>query len=117
MQNRVHVNDVVAKWMSERSLEEVIATTREGGVPCAQIYSIREIFEDEQYKARENLLHIHDPRVGELVVPAPLPRLSETPPTFKHAGRSLGADNGDVYSSLLSMSPEMLDALKRAGVI
>ena len=117
VQNREHINALVAQWMSERSLVDVITTTRDGGVPCAQIYSIKEIFEDEQYKARGNLLHIHDPRVGDLVVPGPVPLLSETPPTFRHAGRSLGADNEEVYSSLLSMSREDLIAAKRDGVI
>ena len=117
VQNREHVNALVAQWMSERSLVDVITTTRDGGVPCAQIYSIKEIFEDEQYKARGNLLHIHDPRVGDLVVPGPVPLLSETPPTFRHAGRALGADNEEVYSSLLSMSREELFAAKRDGVI
>ena len=117
VQNREHINALVAQWMSERSLVDVITTTRDGGVPCAQIYSIKEIFEDEQYKARGNLLHVHDPRVGDLVVPGPVPRLSETPPTFRHAGRSLGADNEEVYSSLLSMSRDDLIAAKRDGVI
>ena len=117
VQNREPINALVAKWMSERSLEDVIGMTRDGGVPCAQIYSIREIFEDEQYKARGNLLHVHDPRVGDLVVPAPVPRLSETPPAFRHAGRALGADNDEVFSSLLSMSRDDLNAAKRDGVI
>ena len=117
VQNREHINALVAQWMSERSLTDVITATRDGGVPCAQIYSIKEIFEDEQYKARGNLLHVHDPRVGDLVVPGPVPRLSETPPTFRHAGRSLGADNEEVYSSLLSMSRDDLNAAKRDGVI
>lgn len=115
--NRDKINSLVAKWISERPLPEVIKITQEGGVPCAQIYSIRDIFEDPQYKARENLLHIHDERAGDLVLPAPLPRLSETPPTYKHSGRALGADNVEVYTSLLSMTREELDAAKHNGVI
>lgn len=117
VQNRDRVNQLVADWMQERSLEEVMACTRKGGVPCAQIYSIKDIFEDEQYKARQNMLHVHDPRAGDLVVPAPLPLMSDTPPTFRHAGRSLGADNDEVYSSLLAMSFEDIAAAKRDGVI
>ncbi len=117
VQNRERINGLVSQWMSKRTLPEVIATTRDGGVPCAQIYSIREIFEDPQYKARGNLLEVNDPRAGDLVVPAPMPRLSETPPTFRHAGRSLGADNAEVYSSLLAMSPSDLAAAVADNVI
>lgn len=117
VQHRDHINALVADWMAERSLADVIASTREGGVPCAQIYSIKEIFDDEQYKARENLLHVQDARVGDLVLPAPLPRLSETPAAFQHAGRALGQDNEEIYTGLLSMSREALDAAMRDGVI
>lgn len=117
VQHRDHINALVAEWMRKRSLQDVVDLTREGGVPCAQIYSIKEIFEDEQYKARENLLHVSDQRVGDLVVPAPLPRLSDTPPAFRHAGRALGADNAEVYTSLLGLSPEQMTEAKRTGVI
>ena len=115
--NRDRVNALVTDWMATYPLEEVIKRTRDGGVPCAEIYSIREIFEDPQYKARENLLHITDPRVGDLVLPAAVPRLSETPPQFKHAGRGLGADNEDVYRNLLGLTTEDISAYTASGVI
>lgn len=117
VKHRDHVNGLVAAWMAKHTLDDVIAKTREGGVPCAEIYSIREIFEDPQYAARENLLRIDDPRVGELVVPAAVPKLSETPATFRHAGRALGADNADVYGSLLGMDEDELHRHADAGVI
>jgi len=117
VEHRDHINRLVAEWVGRRPLHEVIESTRAGGVPCAQIYSIKEIFEDEQFKARGNLLEIHDPRVGPLVVPAPLPRLSETPPTFRHAGRSLGADNDAVFGELLGMTPAQLQTARDAGVV
>ncbi len=117
VEHRDHINGLVAAWMQERSLEEVLAQTQAGGVPCAQIYSIKEIFEDEQFEARGNLMEIEDPRAGALTLPAPLPRLSETPPTFRHAGRALGADNEAVYGRLLGLSPEDLQAARAARVI
>lgn len=117
VQHRDEVNAIVAAWVSSHRLDEVLRLTREGGVPCAQIYSIRDIFEDPQYAARGNLLHVTDPRVGELVLPAPVPRLSRTPPTFRHAGRALGADNAAVYGTLLGLTGEEIRAHVAAGVI
>ena len=117
VENRERVNALVTEWMARYPLADVIERTRAGGVPCAQIYSIREIFEDPQYKARENLLHVIDSRVGDLVLPAPVPRLSETPPTFRHAGRALGADNEGVYGSLLGLTPDDVRAYVASGVI
>jgi crotonobetainyl-CoA:carnitine CoA-transferase CaiB-like acyl-CoA transferase len=86
-------------------------------VPCSLLYSIADIFEDPQYKARENLLRVDDPRAGEVVLPASVPRMSETPPQFRHAGPALGADTGDVYGSLLGLDTAALDALRKSGVI
>ncbi|MFG1392284.1 CaiB/BaiF CoA transferase family protein [Xanthobacter agilis] len=115
--NRAKVNALVASWMAEHTLDEVVAKTRAGGVPCAQIYSISEIFEDEQYRARGNLIRIVDERAGELVLPNSVPRLSETPARFRHAGRSLGADTDSVFSTLLDLSIDRIAELRRAGVI
>ena len=117
VENRDRVNALVAEWMQTHTLAEVVEKTRNGGVPCAQIYSIKEIFEEPQYRARENLLHVDDPRVGELVLPAPLPKMSRTPPTFRHAGRALGADNESVYRELLGMTDDDLRSCVESGVI
>lgn len=115
--NRDRVNAIVAEWMETHTLAEVIEKTRKGGVPCAQIYSIKEIFEEPQYRARENLLHVNDPRVGDLVLPAALPRMSRTPSTLRHAGRALGADNESVYRELLRMTKDDLRGCAESGVI
>ncbi len=117
VQHRDHINGIVSEWISGHTLAEVLDKTREGGVPCAQIYSIREIVEDPQFLARENLLRVNDPRVGELLLPAPVPKLSRTPPTFRHAGRALGADNREVYQDLLGLDEELLKAHAASGVI
>ena len=70
-----------------------------------------------QYQARENLLRVVDARAGPLVLPAAVPRLSETPAEFRHAGRALGADTAEVLGGLLGMTPDALRALSDAGVI
>jgi crotonobetainyl-CoA:carnitine CoA-transferase CaiB-like acyl-CoA transferase len=117
VENRDLVNGLVSKWMAARSLNDVLKLTSDGGVPCAQIYSIKEIFEDAQYQARGNIFKVVDPRVGELVLPASVPRLSETPAQFHHAGRALGEDNASVYSEILGMTIDQIDDAKKTGVI
>jgi crotonobetainyl-CoA:carnitine CoA-transferase CaiB-like acyl-CoA transferase len=117
VRNRALVNGVVSEWVGARSLEAVLRLTQEGGVPCAQLYSIRDIFEDPQFAARENLLKIHDERAGELVLPAPVPRMSATPPSLRHVGRSLGADNGEIFGGLLGLSATEIADLVEASVL
>jgi crotonobetainyl-CoA:carnitine CoA-transferase CaiB-like acyl-CoA transferase len=117
VKHRALVNAVVSEWVGERSLAAVLKLTQEGGVPCAQLYSIQDIFQDPQFAARENLLKIIDERAGELVIPAPVPRMSATPPSFRHAGRSLGADNAEIFGGLLGLSAEKITELIEAAVL
>jgi crotonobetainyl-CoA:carnitine CoA-transferase CaiB-like acyl-CoA transferase len=117
IERRDEVNRIVADWMGGLTADEVTARCEEYEVPCAPLYSIADIFEDPQYAARENLLRVQDPRVGEVVLPASVPRLSETPAQFKHAGPALGADSDDIYRSLLGLDDAALEDLRKAGVV
>ena len=115
--NRDEINRLVAAWISGMTIEETMAKTAAFGVPCGPIYSIADIFDDPQYAARGNLLKVEDPRVGELVIPAALPRLSGTPAAFRHTGRGLGADHAAVFGGLLGLDETEIARLAQAGTI
>lgn len=115
--NRAETNQIVADWVGGLPLDEVVALCKAGGVPCGPIYSIKDIFANEQYRARENLLEVVDPRIGPLTIPNAMPRLSETPARFKHTGRALGVDTFEVLSGLLGIDDEAIAQLRRNGVV
>jgi crotonobetainyl-CoA:carnitine CoA-transferase CaiB-like acyl-CoA transferase len=75
---RDDVNRIVAEWVASLDLETVLAHCSRGGVPASLIYSIADIFEDPQYRARGNI-QMADSRAGQIAVPGVVPRLSETP--------------------------------------
>jgi len=114
---REEVNGIVARWVASLPLQDILARCEAGEVPCGPLYTIADIFEDAQYRARENLMRVVDPRAGPLVLPAAVPRLSETPAEFKHAGPALGQDNAQVLGDLLGMDADALRDLSNAGVI
>jgi crotonobetainyl-CoA:carnitine CoA-transferase CaiB-like acyl-CoA transferase len=117
VEHRHTVNGLVADWVGSRSLTDVLKETGTGEVPCAQIYSIKDIFTDPQYAARGNMMTVQDERIGELVLPSPVLKMSETPTVFKHAGRALGADNERVYGELLGLSADQVRQHIDAGVL
>ncbi len=114
---KAEVNRIVGAWVAGLSLADVLARCDAGEVPCGPLYSIADIFADAQYRARGNLVEVEDPRVGPLVLPAAVPRLSETPAELRHTGRALGADTAEVLGRLAGLGPEVLRELKEAGVI
>ncbi len=79
--------------------------------------NIEDIFEDPQYRARENIKCVADDRVGDFHAVNVVPRLSETPGSLDRLGPALGAHNEEIYQGLLAMTAQDLGQLRRAHVI
>ena len=114
---RAEVNRIVSEWTAGLTRDEVLARCAEGEVPCGPINSIADIFAEEHYAARGDLLKVNDPRAGEVVVPAPMPFLSATPGRLEHLGQAMGAHNEEVFCRWLGLSAGELDELKAAGIV
>ncbi len=61
--DRAAVDALVGTWTSRHTRDQVLAMCSAGEVPCGPLYAIDEIFEDPQYKARDNIAFITEPRV------------------------------------------------------
>jgi crotonobetainyl-CoA:carnitine CoA-transferase CaiB-like acyl-CoA transferase len=114
--HRDEVNRIVADWVGAMTLDRVLAECDRHEVPCGPIYSIKDIFDDPQYRARGNIVEVPS-RAGSIAVPGAIPRMSLTPPRFKHAGVALGAHTDEVLTSLAGISAEMLATLRGEGTI
>jgi crotonobetainyl-CoA:carnitine CoA-transferase CaiB-like acyl-CoA transferase len=117
VKDRENVDAWVTRWTEKHTLDELMKLCDSVDVPYGPVNSIAEIFEDPQYKARENIMFFKDPRVGELAMPNVCPRLSDTPGTIEWLGPALGEHNDEIYKGLLGMSDHEVDMLKDKGVI
>jgi crotonobetainyl-CoA:carnitine CoA-transferase CaiB-like acyl-CoA transferase len=115
--DRALVDETVAAWTAQYDRADLMRMCEQSQVPCGPVYAIDEIFEDPQYVARENILRVRDPRLGEVAVPNLVPRLSDTPGQVKWLGAELGAHNQEVYQGLLGLDAAELRRLREAGVI
>jgi crotonobetainyl-CoA:carnitine CoA-transferase CaiB-like acyl-CoA transferase len=117
-QARAHeIDGLVAGWIGERTLDEVMAVFERAEVAAAPVYDARQLLADEHLRARGSFVEVDDPDLGTMTVQAPVAILSETPGGIDYLGRALGADNDAVYGGLLGVDPERLDALRAAGTI
>lgn len=114
---RDEVNQLVTDWTRSLTVEEILAVCEKEQVPCSLLYNVEDMFDDPQYAARENMLRVKDDRVGDLVVPNTIPRLSETPGSVKSLGPDLGVNNNEIYRALLGMDDETIAHLKSKKVI
>ncbi len=114
---RAEVNGIVATWVGSCSAPEVLAACEQVGAPCSKLLSIADFFGHPQYEARGNMLRVDDPRQGELVLPAAVPRLSLTPAGFRNAGPALGDCTRAILGELLQLDSAALDQLAARAII
>jgi crotonobetainyl-CoA:carnitine CoA-transferase CaiB-like acyl-CoA transferase len=114
---RDEVDAFVASWTRTKPRHELLAVCEASQVPCGPVYSIDEIFEDPQYRARENIAIIDDPRAGPVAVPNVVPRLTATPGAIEWLGPPLGSHTEAVLCGMLGISPDDLKKLRDKGVV
>jgi len=113
----LEVDELVAAWVGERTLDEAMAVFGAASVAAAPIYDAEQLLADEHLQARGTFVKIDDPDLGPMTVHAPVAVLTETPGRVDHLGRNLGSDTDAVFGDLLDIEPDRLAALRAAGVI
>jgi formyl-CoA transferase len=116
--NQDVLEGIVADWAGQHDAAEIDRVLNEAGVICGPIYTIADIFEDPQYKAREMLLEHVDPEFGPYIGPGIVPKLTRTPGAVRWSATwEEGSHNAEVYGELLGLSEDDLAALREEGVI
>jgi crotonobetainyl-CoA:carnitine CoA-transferase CaiB-like acyl-CoA transferase len=111
------VDELVASWVAERTLDEAMKVFEAADVAAAPIYDAQQLLADEHLRARGSFVTVDDPELGPMTVHAPVAVMSETPGRIEHLGRALGADNDAVFGDLLGVAPERLAVMRSAGII
>jgi formyl-CoA transferase len=111
------IDAVVGGWIGRHSLDVVIAAFEKSEGEIAPVYDIAQIFEDPQFRARQDIIEVPDEELGRVKLQNVFPFMSRTPGEIRHAGPRLGAHNDEIYLGELGMSEADLAELKARGVI
>ena len=111
------INQVVADWFAAHDLAEVVKTLEAADVPVGPVNEIGDVVKDPQHLAREAIISIADPLLGEVTMPAALPVFSRTPGHVWAAGPRIGEHNDDVFRNVLGYSAEKIARLRDIGAI
>jgi crotonobetainyl-CoA:carnitine CoA-transferase CaiB-like acyl-CoA transferase len=98
-----HVEEIdaaVAAWIAARKRDEVLVAFAAADAAIAPIYDARDIVADPHFAARDSLVSIADPDLGEIVMTNVVSRLSETPGEIRTTGGRHGADTDAVLEEL-----------------
>jgi len=118
---RVQHNDVLDEiltdWFASQPFEESKAKLDAAGCPVSLVYSIEDIFNDPHYQAREDIISVDHPTLGQVRMPGIVPKFSRTPGKVEFAGPTLGEHNDDVLTGLLGLSADEVGQLRESGAI
>jgi crotonobetainyl-CoA:carnitine CoA-transferase CaiB-like acyl-CoA transferase len=91
---------LVAEWIARRDLAEVESRFHEVDGAGIRVYDMADAVADPQYASRHTIVSVPDDQLGEVLMTAPVPRMSATPGRIAHAGRALGADDETILASI-----------------
>jgi crotonobetainyl-CoA:carnitine CoA-transferase CaiB-like acyl-CoA transferase len=117
--NHESLDEIIGRWTSAHTLDELQATLDAAGVPAGPVMSIADIAANSQFQARGMIARTPDARLpeGAVIMPGIVPRLTETPGQITHAGGELGADNEAIFGDLLGLDAHRRATLEANGVI
>lgn len=111
------LDPIVQKWVEERTVAEAYEAMKKAGIPSALVRTVDDAIEDPQTLIREMLIETEHPTLGKIrVVGSPL-KLSKTPGRVWRPGYPPGYDNREIYGSLLGLTDQEMEELRREGVI
>jgi formyl-CoA transferase len=111
------INQIVGTWIKSLPVPELCAILDDKGLAYAVIYSVQDIMTDPQYESRGSIVTVDHPSIGALKMPAPQPRLSDTPAPAVRPAPALSADTEEILREHLGFSADQISALRASATI
>jgi formyl-CoA transferase len=116
-ERQAELDALIAAWSATLDVAALEALLEEHGVPAGRIYRAPDMLADPHFAARQAIIRVLDPELGEVAMQNVAPRLSDTPGAVRHGGPALGEHTREVLTGLLGIGTEQLADWERAGVI
>mgnify|MGYP005824666711 CR=1 FL=1 len=100
VEHRDEVDALVAGWIAERSLAQVLATFEEAEAAAAPVYDMADIAADPHFRARGSVAEVDGVAMQGLVA-----RLSATPGRISRRAPALGEHTAEVLAELDARDP------------
>ncbi len=113
---RDDVNKIVIEWTLSLTQSELLERCLAKEVPIGKLNSVADIFDDEHFQARGNILEVAEDGLN-VAIPGVVPTLSESPGRVTNLGPPLGNATYEVMRELLELSAADIASLRRRKII
>lgn len=105
--NVAELDGAIAAWTRTKPAAEAEAILEAAEVPCSRLYDMADCAADPHFQARDIVMPVQDPLLGEVLHPAAPFRLDGVSPRemIRWTGPAAGAHNAEVFSRVLSEPP------------
>jgi crotonobetainyl-CoA:carnitine CoA-transferase CaiB-like acyl-CoA transferase len=111
------LDEIVAAWFASRTLDQAMRELDLADAVAGPVYDIQRIMKDPHFAAREDIVTVADPQLGDIKMQAVLPKFSRTPGTIRWPGGQMGQHNEQVFGEALGIPRDELARLRADGVI
>jgi len=108
---------LIGEWTATMDAADLEALLIEHAVPTGKIFRAPEMLADPHFAAREAIVTLPHPTLGDFPMQNVMPKLSDTPGSVRWVGPELGQHNDEVYGDILGLTGEDRAKLAEAGVI
>ena len=115
--NQAELDDLIGRWTILHPISELLDLLNEAGVPAGLIYRAPEMLADPHFAAREAIVTVTDPVLGDIPMQNVSPQLSETPGSVRWTGPDLGADTAEVLRTVAGVTDSELAQLSSDGIV
>ena len=116
-QNQAELDALIAAWTAGWDAAALERLMEDHAVPAGRIYRAPEMLADPHMQAREAIVTIHQPGLGDLAMQNVTPRLSATPGRVRAPSPELGAHTDALLGERLGLAQARLTDLRERGVI
>lgn len=119
LENGDAINEIVAAWVATHTVEEVMTILGPdgAGVPCSPVHTVDQLVDHPQLLAREMIVRLPHEKLGEMVAPGVVVKMSDTPGAVRTLGPELGQHTDEVLTTLLGLTADDLARLRAAQVV
>lgn len=117
--NVAELDRLIGTWTATLDIESVLARLEAANVPASKVYTVADITEDPQFRARRMVTEVDDPAFGHLLHPGVVPVVEglDRDSQIRWPGPGVGAHNAEVYSGLLGMDAMDIEVLRGKGLV
>ena len=110
---------IISEWTRKLSSEEALERLEAANIPATKIYTIADVANDAQFRARRMVTSVEDPLHGTLLHPGVVPMVEglDRDAQIRWTGPAVGHHNGEVYEQLLGYSRSRIAELREKGIL